>query len=405
MSKALPLEGVKILDFSWVAAGPSATRYLADHGAMVIRAESATHLETLRITGPFRNNEAGQDRSAYYANYNAGKYSFRLNLNHPKAAEIAKRLVQWADIVVESYAPGVMKRFGLDYRSLREIKPDIIMASTSQMGQTGPITTYRGFGAQASALAGFCHITGWPDGEPLGPYGAHSDMIAHRYLMIGILSALEYRRRTGKGQYIDVSQFECALQFLSTVLLDYSVNGRVASRKANQDPCYAPHASYRCMGDDRWCVVAVTNDEEWRGLCRAIEKPELVDDPRFSTLSGRKRNEEELDRIIEEWTRSRSPEEVMHLMQAARVPAGIVEKGEDLHRDPQLEHRHHFWQLQHDEIGLHRYDFPGFRLSKTPGRIAWAAPLLGEHNDYICREVLGMSNGEFVELVSEGVFE
>lgn len=402
---ALPLEGVKVLDFSWVVAGPAATRYLADYGATIIRAESATHLETLRITGPFRSNVAGQDRSAYYANYNAGKYSFCLNLNHPKGPELARRLVLWADVVVESYSPGVMKRFGLDYPSLRRLKPNIIMASTSQMGQTGPIAQYRGFGAQASALAGFCHITAWPDGEPVGPYGAHSDAISHRYLLIAILSALEYKRRTGKGQYIDVSQFECALQFLSTVLLDYGINGRVASGRDNQDPYLAPHAAFRCLGEDRWCVIAVTSDEEWKAFCSAVGKPEWIDDPRFSTLLSRKRNEEGLNRLIEEWTKVRTPEEVMLKLQAAGVPAGIVERGEDLHKDPQLEHRRHFWRLPHAEIGVHAYDSPGFRLSKTPGRVAWAAPLLGEHNDYICTQVLGMSNGEFAELVAEGVFE
>ncbi len=312
---------------------------------------------------------------------------------------MAKRLVQWADVVVESYTPGVMKRLGLDYDQLKKIKPDIIMASSCLMGQTGPYAPYRGFGGQASALLGFFDITGYADGLPTGPYAAYSDFVAHRYLIIAIVRALDHRRKTGKGQYIDQSQFEACLHFLAPGILDYNVNGRLISREGNHDPYAAPHGAYRCLGEDRWCVIAVSTDEEWQAFCRVIGTPEIAQDPRFNTVLSRKKNENELEKLVESWTVNHSPEEVMKLMQEAGVPAGVVKTSEDIYEDPQLNHRHHLSVQNHRGIGLHAYENFGFRLSKTPGEIRSAAPCLGEHNDYVFKEVLGMSEEEIAELL------
>jgi len=257
-----PLSGVKVLDFTNTVLGPTTTRFLADHGATVIKVESIVHPETTRIASPFVGEEPHLDRSGYFATHNAGKLSITLNMNVPEAKAVVHRLIQWADIMMESFAPGIMKKWGLSYTDVKKINPDIIMASTCLQGQTGPSSPHRGYGQMVSAMAGWFELTGWPDGEPVGPYSAYSDFIDWNFFLVSILVALDHRRRTGEGQYIDQSQFESALQFLSPALLDYEVNRRIAKRMGNRDPQAAPHGAYRCLGEDRWCVIAVTNDGE-----------------------------------------------------------------------------------------------------------------------------------------------
>jgi len=400
-----PLNGVKVLDFTATVLGPTVTRYLADHGATVIRVESMTHPETTRIATPYAGGVFGLNRSGYFSSFNSGKLSVTLNMKKPKALEVAKRLVEWADVVIESFVPGVMKKWGLGYGELKKIKPDIIMASTCLQGQTGPHAAHRGYGQMPSAMAGWFALTGWPDGEPVGPYSAYSDWVDWNYMLISILAALDYRSRTGKGQYIDQSQLESAIQFLSPAVLDYNINGRIATRMGNRDPYAAPHGAYRCHGDDRWCVIAVTSEEEWQAFCRVIDKPDWTEDPKFATLLGRKENEDELDTLVEAWTTNHSAEEVMNTMQGAGVPAGVVETAEDLFQDPQLEHRDHFVALDHAEMGSHSVATAVFRLSKCPNSPKFAAPLFGEHNEYVLKELLGMSDEEVADLMAEGVLE
>ncbi len=398
-------EGIKFLDFSWVVVGPSATRYFADHGAEVVRVESTANTDVLRTSHPFRDEIPGIDRSGYFANYNCNKYGVTINLRDPKGVALVKRLVKWADVVVESFTPRVMKGFGLDYGELKKIKPDIIMASSCQMGQYGPLSHFRGFGVQAASLAGFWSITGYPGGPPTGLYGAYGDMIAHRYLIISILMALEHRRRTGAGQYIDHSQTESGIHFLTPALLDYVVNGRVWKPDGNRNPLAAPHNAYRCLGEDSWCVIAVFSDEEWRAFVRTIGQPDWTRDRKFADVSGRKENETELDRLVTQWTVNHSAEEVMYHLQRAGVAAGVVEKAQDLHRDPQLKHRQHFWTLEHPVIGRHTYDAPGFRLSRTPAEPRRPSPCLGQHNELVCRDILGLSDEEISRLFAEGILE
>ncbi len=297
-----------------------------------------------------------------------------------------------------------MKRMGLGYEELKKIKPDIIMLSACMQGQTGPHANHPGLGNHLSALAGFNQITGWPDGEPKG-VGIYTDAIGPHYAISILLAALDYRRRTGKGQYIDLSQHEASVHFMTPLILDYVVNQRVANRIGNRHSGAAPHGAYRCRGEDRWCAIAVFTDEEWQNFGKVIGEAALTTDPKFNTLPARKENEDELDRLVEEWTINRSPEEVMSLMQAAGVAAGVVQTGEDLLvRDPQLKHRHFFWEFDHPEIGKHRIGGLSFMLSKSPFEVR-RAPLLGEHNEYLLKEILGMSDEEIVELVIEGVSE
>jgi len=315
------------------------------------------------------------------------------------------KLACWADIVAESYSPGVMKRLGLSYEEVREMKPDIIMISLSSKGQTGPHCALPAVGMHLAALSGFVEITGWPDRDPALFYGAYTDSMAGRFGAISLLAALDNRRRTGKGQYIDLSQFEAGLQFLVPPILDYGMNGRVLRRNGNCSPCAAPHGAYRCSGEDRWCTIAVFTDDDWRALCQVMGDPPWASAEKFAHERNRRENEDELDTLIQQWTLQYTPEEVATKLQEAGVSAAIVETGEDLHRDPQLKARGHFWVLEHQEIGPSTYDAMGSRLSKTPAELERAAPVLGQDNYFVCTEILGLSDDDFVALVEQQILD
>lgn len=400
-----PFEGVRVADFSWVAAGPWITKYLAQHGAEVIRIESSTRLDQTRGIAPFKDNIPGPNRAAQFAKYNNDKYGITLNLKQPRGIEIAKEIVARSDIVVENFAPGVMKRWGLDYEELRKVKPDIIMLSSSHQGQTGPHALQGGFGWHLTSLPGFIHLTGWPDRPPSAIYSPYTDVIGARYGVFSLIAALDYRRRTGTGQYIDLSQYEASVFFLSLHILNYTTNGQVADRAGNRSPCAAPHGAYPCLGEDRWCAIAVFIDEEWQNFCKAIGNLPWTNEPKFSTLRARKENEDELDSLVAQWTSTMSAEQVMTVLQAAGVAAGVVRTVEELFHDPQLIHRSHFIELQHFELGKHKYEQPAYRLSKTPAKLHRAAPCLGQDNEYVYCELLGIPDDEFVELMAAHVFD
>jgi benzylsuccinate CoA-transferase BbsF subunit len=401
----LPLAGLKVADFSWVGVGPVTAKSLADHGATVVHVESLTRPETLRGAGPFKDNQPGVNRSAFFANFNSSKIGISLNLAVPEARAAARRLIGWADVMLESFTPGVVRRWGLDYESLREDHPSLVVFSTNMQGQTGPHAHQPGFGTVLACLAGFNHLTGWPDREPAGLYGAYTDFIAPRFAISVLLAALEHRWETGEGQYIDLSQYETALQFLAPVLLDYAANGRVAARIGNDDTAAAPHGALPSAGEDRWLAIAVGSDAEWRALVQALGDPEWTQERRFATILGRRRHAAELAERLATWTRIRTPREAMHALQAAGVPAGAVQTCDELHDDPQLAHRGHFRRLRHPEIGEHAYDSPAFRLSRTPAVLSRPGPLLGQHNELVLKDLLGYSDDEIAELVIAGALE
>ncbi len=398
------LKGVKVVDFGWAIVSPLTATYLGFLGAEVITVESSTRLNIIRQGGPFKDGIPHPDRSAFYTNYNTGKYSIALDLKKPQGMEIAKKLIQRADVLVENFAPGVMGRLGLDYESVKKINPALIYVSSSQLGQSGPHSQFRGMGVQGAAMAGLYAVTGWPGGEPVGPFGAYTDFVAPRFLLPAVLAALLHRRKTGKGMYIEQSQVEAGLNFIAPALMDYLVNGVILYCPGNRQPNAAPHGAYRCQGEDRWCVIAVSSDEEWKALCRAMGNPPWTEDPRFSTLLGRKENEAELDGLVESWTAAHGAEDVMEYLQEAGVPAGVVATAEDLHQDPQLAHRKHYQKLKHPVIGLHSYEAPAFQFSRTPVVLERPAPCLGEHSRTICTEILGMKEEEFQSLEKAGVF-
>jgi len=405
MANDLPLTDVHILDFMWVMAGPGATRILADYGAVVVRVESSRHLDTLRTVTPFHNGQPGAENSGFFQNLNAGKLGMTLDFSTAAGRAVVLDLVRWADVVTESFSSQAMRAWGFDYESLRQVKPDIIMLSSSLMGQSGPLAQFAGFGNLAAAISGFYSLTGWPGRAPAGPFGAYTDTVAPRFTAAAILAALEYRRRTGQGQYIDQSQAETALHFLAPALLNYTVNRRVQSQLGNRDLLMAPHGVYAAAGEDRWVAIAVTTPAQWEALCEAMQHPELIDDPRFATAALRRTHQNELEAIIVAWTHTRDANEIETLLQAHGVPASALQTMYDLYRDPQLAHRGHFVELTHPIHGTTTVEGSRFTLSRTPARIDRAGPTLGRDNRYVLETILGYSAERIAELEAQGVLQ
>src|SRR3989440_6578481 len=295
------LAGVKIVEFGAYAAGPCISKYLANFGARVVHVESRQRPDGFRLQyPPFKDGQVGLNRSGCFAFFNDSKHGVTLDLKNSEGLKLAYRLIDWADIVIENMRPGVISRLGLGYETLRERKPNLIMLSTSNMGQTGPHVTHPGFGSQLSSLSGFTHLIGEPDGPPFFLYGPYIDFVAVAFGGIAVLAALDHRRRTGAGAYIDLSQYETGVQFISSAMLDYSANGAIANRDGNRDAVAAPHGCYPCT-DDEWCVISCWDDQEWERLCHAANTTEWLADERFSTLKQRKENEKELNRLIAAW--------------------------------------------------------------------------------------------------------
>jgi benzylsuccinate CoA-transferase BbsF subunit len=396
------LEGVKVADFTWIAAGPLTMSYLAQCGATIVKVESVKAPDSVRTFPPSKDGITGINRSLVFSNENANKFGMTVNLNHPRGIEVAKKLVAWADIVAENYRPGTMERWGLGYDDLKRINPSIIMFRSSAQGQTGPDSGMGANGITLQSLSGFTFLSGWPDRDPTPPWGAYTDLTAPAFGAAMLIAAIAYRARTGKGQCIDLSQYEAGLHFLAPAILDYFINGRCATRSGNSCPYAAPHGVYKCAGDDRWCAIAVFNDIEWKAFCEAIGKPEWLNDSRFRTVADRKENEAQLNSLIEEWTINHTAEEVMTLLQGHGISAGVVENSADLFQDPQIKERQLFKQLEHDEIGRVSHRGVGFKLSKTPCEFSTPGPRLGQHVEYVCRHFLGMSDEEFVSLLNDG---
>ncbi len=399
------LAGLKVVEFAVFAAGPMVGKHLGEHGATVIRVESRSHPDGFRVHyPPYKNNVPGLERAGSFAIFNDCKLGITLNLKRPQGVQIARRLAAWADVLIENFVPGVMARNGLSYEAVREVNPAVIYLSSCNMGQTGPKAGQRGFGSQLTSQSGFTFLAGEPGGEPMLLFGPYIDFVAVGFGLVAVLAALDNRRRTGRGQYIDLSQYEAGLQFLAPALLDYEVNGRVMTRLGNRSPDAAPHGAYPCRGEDRWCVIAVCGDDEWRAFCRAAGRPEWTEDARFGSLAARKAHEDELDALVAGWTERRTPHEVMETLQAAGVRAGIVSRLSDLFSDPQLAHRKVWRELPHPELERFHYVAPPFVLSETPAELR-RSPLLGEHNEQVYREILGLSQQEVDALVADGVIE
>lgn len=401
-----PLQGIRILDFSWVAAGPLAAKMCADHGAEVILVESARRRGGLRGGLPMVRGKSGWNVSGWFNNLNTSKLGITVNLKTPQGVELIHRLVRISDVVLDNYTPGVMARWGLDYDGLVKIKPDIIAMSMPVMGCTGPHRHFGGFGGAPVALAGLNYLTQIAGRGPAATAHAFADHACNGgHGAVALLAALLYRRRTGRGQFIDLGQYESTANVMGSYLLEYAANGVAQEPDVNHSRVAAPHNAYPCCGENRWCVIAVSTDEEWESLGRAMGDPAWANESRFATLESRLAHQAALDQHVGEWTRERTPEEVTALLQAAGVPAGIVQNAQDLlDRDPHLRERGYFVTLDHPEAGLGRYQRLAFQLSETPAEFD-PAPLLGQHNDYVFGELLGLSQEEIDDYMVAGVIE
>jgi benzylsuccinate CoA-transferase BbsF subunit len=400
------LAGVKVLDLGWALVGSLTGKYLADHGAQVIRVESITRLDltrTNRLTSMSSGNNP--DDKPWFTHLNTSKYSMSLNLKHQRAREIMERLILWSDVINENFTPGTLTKLGFDYQHIRTIRPDIVMLSGSTYGQTGPMAREWGVDGTGASLSGYLEQTGWSDRGPVGPNPPYGDALLPYFNALAIVAALDYKRRTGYGQYIDGGMLDVCVHQITPALLEWQANKHLCSRNGNRISNAAPHGVFPCIGEDRWCAIAVFTDQEWEAFCRVIGEPPWTKEPRFATLGARKKNEDELEALTAEWTKQNSAEQIMQKMQAAGVAAGVVQTMEDLlERDYQLKGREFLIPLEHPVIGTFGHPTPAFKLSKTKAQVR-TSPCLGEHTEYVCTQLLGMPDEEFVRLMQEGVFE
>ncbi len=412
-----PLEGLRVADFSWYGAGPIAGNTLSQFGAEVIRVESETRPDGLRRVHPFAMNpdgtfKGGYNVSGYFNNFNTGKLSMQLNLNLPKGQEIAYRLIEKCDVFLTNFTPRVIDKWNLRYEQISAVNPRIIAAYAPMQGLTGPHRDFLGFGAVLTPVTGISHMSGFPHRPPIGVGTNYPDYVINPgHTVTAILAALRYRNRTGKGQLIELPQLESVVNALGTAVLEYLVNGDNPSRMGNRSLNYSPHGAFRCTDDpgsvgspDRWVVIACRDDREWAAAAAALGHPEAAADPRFATFEARKANEDELEALISSWVRDRRAEDVAAALQAAGVPAGVVQNAQDLlDRDPHMKARGYYQYVEHPEAGREAHDGPAFRLAATPGSVPGPAPMLGEHTMEVCERIIGLSMDEIADLLAEGI--
>ena len=392
-----PLAGIRVVDFCAIYAGPMTCSLLGQMGAEVIRVETQVRPDALR-TSRVRGGTANP--GFHILNHN--KRGITLNLRRPEANALVKRLIAISDVVVENFRPGVMESLGLAYEELSELNPDLVMLSLSAMGDSGPERKYGALAVTFSALSGLSHLTGYPGGTPT-EYRGSSDFRSGFAATFATIAALYHRQQTGRGQHVDLSAREALSCLVGDALMDYSMNGRVRGPAGNLDEQMAPHGCYPSAGDDHWVSIAVGTEDEWHDLCDTIGRPELTDDPRFRTAEGRRANIAELDAIISEWTAQRSDYEAMQTLQAAGVAASVTLRSDQIVDDPHLAARGFIQRVELDPVGPFTLIDTPWKLSGSPGLPPAPGPLLGEANDYVFSELLGLSEDEIQSLVDAEV--
>ncbi len=403
------LEGVRVIDFTWIVAGPQCTRILGDFGAEVIKIESESNMDYTRGIPPVMGADS-PNKSGLFNTLNRNKRSLTLNVMHPRGMEMLKDLISVSDVIVENFSSRVLEKWGLGYEEQKKIRPDIIYCSMSGFGHSGRDRDHVTWGPTAQALSGLTFMSGLPGQESAGWGFSYMDHSGGFYGAIAIQMALLHRNRTGEGQHLDLSQVEAGIGMTGTAVLDYTVNGRAFRRDGmppgnrSPDRMIAPHNSYRCKGDDRWCVISVTCEEEWQALIRAMNNPEWSTDSRFSDMLSRYENQNELDKNIESWTKLRTPHEVLRIFQNAGVPAGAVQTPpERADIDPQLKHRRFLSEIEHAELGTTRVESIPMKMSETPWKLKRPSPLFGEHSPEIYTELLGVEEEELGRFYEEGI--
>ncbi len=419
-----PLAGVRIADFTWVAAGPLGTRFLADMGAEVIKIEDASpghvridHIRRVPITRGGKPMPGGHevagfdiDASGFYNNYNRSKLAVTIDMTKPEGRELCERLITQCNVVVENFAPGVMERWGLTPERLNELSPEIIFARMSGFGhEGGPYEMYRSYGPVVQAIAGLSQISGLPGGMPSGWGMSYMDNQAGYQATNGILAAIYHRNATGKGGVVDLSSVEAGVSLLGPKILDVTVNDAV--HRGDRLPCgndlpdqaVAPHGVYPANREDEWIAIAVMDDQQWENLKAAMGEPAWAAGPSLATGEGRHAARREIDRHLGEWTKGHDKHELGHRLQAAGVPAMAVQSEADKEVDPQLEHRGLYFKLDHPACGPSRFEGVPVKFSRT-GRPIWrSAPLVGEDNDYVFKGIVGLSDEEYDTLRQSGV--
>jgi benzylsuccinate CoA-transferase BbsF subunit len=397
------LKGIRVADFSWVWAGPLATLLLSFMGAEIIKIESRKRIDQTRhgsiTTGDSFSN---YDASPIFNNANLNKKGVTIDISRPEGAALAKRIVAVSDVVNENMRPGVMDKLGLGYKDLVKVKPDIIMLSSSGFGSSGPYREYAGFAPIFAAFGGLAHLTGYEDGDPNTMSGV-MDLRVGTTSAFAILAALLHRQEAGEGQYIDLSSSECVSALVGDQLMSYTMNQRSPKRRGNQDSIMAPHNCYRCKGVDKWVSIAVANDEEWNALCSVMGTPAWTQNEDFSTIYSRWQNRAQLDELIGKWTISYTHYEVMELLQSAGVAAMPSFSAEEILSDPHVKARGLINEVQHPVLGKKVVVNPSWKHSETPARIHKASPLLGENNEEVFGDLLGMSKEEIRKLEEEKI--
>ena len=409
----LPLDGIRVLDSTYVFALPYAGGLLADMGAEVIKVEGPGRPDVTRtggFSGAFPENDVGDDwwnRSSTYNLIHRGKQSLTLDMTDDRGRELFRQLVSVSDVVMENFTPRVMRNWGLDYPNLRQIKPDIIMVSNTGYGHgDGP---YSGYPAQATTQEGthgHCWITGYPDAGPAKAGQSFVDFLSAWTALFAIGSALRYRNRTGKGQWADIGMYQAGVMFLSEYIMDAVANGRDGVRIGNRHPHRAPQGCYRASGDDNWIAFSVADDEQWESLCGLMGQPELADDPRFADLPARRRNHDELDLVISEWTATADRYDLMHLLQAKGIAAGPVLTGKDVHFDQHYKARGFLERVDYPEerrMGSRPFIGRPYKFSKSALRVHGPSPTFGQHNEPLLKHLLGVDDAAYDQMVEDAV--
>lgn len=404
------LEGTRVVDFSWIVAGPTTTRMLADFGSEVIRVENEQTLDVIRNVPPVKSGSS-PNTGGMFNNLNRNKLGITLNVMHPDGMDLLHDLIAISDFVVENFSSSVLERWGLDYESQRKIRPDIIYLSLSGFGHSGRDRHFTTWGPTAQALSGLTHMSGLPNHEPAGWGFSYMDHTAGYYGAMACIMALHHRNRTGEGQWIDLSQVEAGIPLTGTAILDKTINGRSYREGVNPpgnrsvEPAVAPHNTYKCKGDDRWCAISIFNDQEWVDFGGAIGYPDWVTDIKFASNEQRVQNQNELDNLITTWTAKYTPHQVMEKLQAVGIAAGAVQTPkEKIEEDPQLRFRNFLPEISHDELGKAKFEGQPVKLSKSPWKLRMPSPLLGEHSDYVYRQLLGTPEEKLIRLADEAVF-
>ena len=399
--RTAPFAGLKVLDLTWAISGPSTARMLCDYGADVVHVETGSRQDAARSVSPYLNDVKEPENAGLYFTMNTGKKGMLLDLSTAEGREVLDDLVAWADVLIESFSPRGRRSLGLDFDRLRTINPELIMLSTCLFGQDGPLGAYAGYGTAGGAIAGFYHLTGWPDRPPCGPFGAYTDYPSPRFAACALIAAIDHRCRTGVGQYLDFSQAESATHFLTPAILDYTVNGVVQDRIGNSDPYMAPHGVFPCEGDDTWIAIACRDDDDWKCLAKVIGRIDLVG----MSYNDRKQHGERLHTMVSNWSARRSLDDAETALIDAGVPAHRVQHSDACMTDPQFAHTNHFVRVPHTMHGEVTVENSRMMLSDTPANVTRRAPLFGEDTDDILRNFLGYDNSKITELRNKDIFK